>query len=825
MKKIVRQSINNDSIRRKSEKVPNSVLSKLPDSVDELKRLLYETEIQRAALEIRNEELQKALNNSLTAQSGPVTSRPEHAFGRDGTDLLLNDGNVTFDLLLNNIDQIIYSLKMEDDPMKQRVQFVSRRSEPVLGYTPEEFIADPELWFKIIHPDDIPMVVEITTRILNTGQTQTRVFRMRHKLTGEYVWIEDHPQFIYDDSGNIIGFMGSAHDITRYRTTEEALRKSEIRFRSCFDLPIPGIAITGVNTCWMEVNDHLCQMLGYEREELLSTTWVELTHPDDLNEDRELFNRVVRGEMEGYSIDKRFICKNGTILWTSLSVGSVRKDHGEVDYFIVLLLDISERKLSEAKLKESEERYRSIFDNATIGIYRTSPDGRILLANQALVQMLGYESFDELSKLNLETEGFNPDYQRVDFRERIEREGRIINIEFAWKRKDDSMIYVRESGTAYRDPDGNVLYYEGIVEDITQRKQDERKIKLLAHSMENINECVTITDKNDLIIYVNESMLKTYGYTKEELIGEHIGILRPAGYVIQSAGEGRLNGEVLNRRKDGTIFPVLLSNSVIHDEHEMQIATVGVARDITELKNSRKELIAAKDKAEENDRLKSAFLNNMSHEIRTPMNAIIGFSELMLDAREEERILYAGIVQKSSKQLLMLIDDVIHLSRLQSEKLPVYTHEFKPADLVTDIYQMFNLPDFKKDLELLIRIPSHHKDFTIRSDANKIRQVLTNLISNALKYTLKGSVEFGFELNNGDLEFFVSDTGIGIPQNELQLIFDTFYRGKEAISFAIGGTGLGLNIAKKLVELLGGSIGVNSVYEKGSRFYFKIPAH
>ncbi len=742
----------------------------------------------------------------------------------------LKESKERFRLLLNNIDEIIYSMKIEDNLMNQAVEFVSNRSEHILGYTPAEFMADSSLWFRIIHPDDLKSVADVTNLSFESKQVRPRIYRMMHKLTRKYVWIEDRPQFLFDKEGKIIGIFGSAHDITQRKTAEEALKKSEIRFRSYFELPIAGIAITGVSTAWIDANDHLCQMLGYSRAELLRTTWTDLTHPDDLQDDRNHYLQILKGEIDGYSIDKRFICKNGASLWTSISVRSVRKENAEVDYFIALVLDISQRKQSEAALKESEERYRSIFDNVSIGIYRTLPTGQILLANPALVQMLGYEHFEELAGRNLEDDGFNPEYQRSEFRRRIEREGNLTDIELAWKRRDQSTIYVRESAKVYRDDEGQVLYYEGIVEDITKRKQNEREIKLLAYSLESINECVSITDKNGLIIFTNESLLQTFGYIREELIGKHISILQPAEIahvqlkkILQLMGDEGWRGEIMNKKKDGTVFPILLSTSLIRDDKDRPFALVGVARDITEFKRNREELIAAKVKAEENNRLKSAFLNNMSHEIRTPMNAIIGFSDLMLDAGEDERILYAGIVQKSSKQLLMLIDDVIHLSRLQSERLPLNIVEFKPSDIVTDIYQMFNLPDFKKGIDLLINIPQQYKDLTIRSDADKIRQVITNLTSNALRYTLKGSVELGLELNNGDVEFYVKDTGIGIPDTEVHQIFESFYRGKEAISFAIGGTGLGLNIAKMLVELLGGNIGVNSVYEKGSRFYFNVP--
>lgn len=252
-------------------------------------------------------------------------------------------------------------------------------------------------------------------------------------------------------------------------------------------------------------------------------------------------------------------------------------------------------------------------------------------------------------------------------------------------------------------------------------------------------------------------------------------------------------------------------------------AMLEIFQDITERNLHELELKAAKVKAEESNRLKSSFLVSMSHEIRTPMNAIMGFSDLLMEDEGDEKKQFATIIQKCSKQLLTLIDDILHLSRLQSEKMPLDKIGFKPAELVTDVCRMFNLPHLKKGLDITISIPGQFEDLVMQSDAGKIRQVLTNLVANAIKYTLEGSVKLGFDMQNGFVEFYVTDTGIGIPQNEQQKVFESFYRSEQAISSEIEGTGLGLSIAKELVELMGGVIGVSSGPNKGSRFFFSIP--
>lgn len=363
-----------------------------------------------------------------------------------------------------------------------------------------------------------------------------------------------------------------------------------------------------------------------------------------------------------------------------------------------------------------------------------------------------------------------------------------------------------------------------------EKKLIDKKVKLLAHSLESITECVSVTDTNDQIVYTNDSFNKTYGYEEEEVIGQNINILFDSEKTKdqslnfkQETTKGNFREEIMNKRKDGTLFPVLRSISSIKDKNNNPIAHVAVSMDITEMIRNRDELMRAKAKAEETNRLKSAILNNMSHEIRTPMNAIMGFSSLMAEASETEKIEYAEIILKSSKQLLSVIDEVILLSRLQSEKMAVNNAGFSPAESIKDVYSMFSFRDLKKGIDLIMSLPEQYKDITILSDGNKIRQILTNLVSNAIKFTEKGVVELGFDLHEGNVEYYVKDTGTGIPEKEQRKVFDTFYRGEHAISSAIGGTGLGLSISKELVELLGGTIGVSSEPGKGSRFYFTIP--
>ncbi|MCF8357740.1 MAG: PAS domain S-box protein [Prolixibacteraceae bacterium] len=242
-------------------------------------------------------------------------------------------------------------------------------------------------------------------------------------------------------------------------------------------------------------------------------------------------------------------------------------------------------------------------------------------------------------------------------------------------------------------------------------------------------------------------------------------------------------------------------------------------RDITDRKRIEQELISSKEKAEESDRLKTSFLANLSHEIRTPMNSIMGFASLLPEEESREQMCqYANIIVNNSEQLVHIIDDIVLYSRLQTRLLSYVPSEFVINGFLEDIKHSFNLPEYQKGVELIVE-PGESLIRTIKTDYEKLRQVLTNLVSNAFKYTTRGSITLGCKLISSDAVFFVRDTGIGISPDEKEKIFDRFYRGSNVDKGNIGGTGLGLSIVAELMDLLDGKIWVESETGKGSTFF------
>jgi|GEM_PF-706014 PAS domain S-box-containing protein len=503
----------------------------------------------------------------------------------------------------------------------------------------------------------------------------------------------------------------------------------------------------------------------------------------------------------------------------------------DISYALEMSENDEKRVLAENALKESEENFRSIYENSTLGIYRSTPDGKILMASPALISMLGYSFFEEL----IATKDSTMDYyvnkdSRSLFKKIIEEKGVIHGFETEWIKADGTQITIRESSKAIKDNNGNTLYYEGTVENITERKELEKKMKLLAYALESVSECVSITDKDDIILFVNDSFLKTYGYSENELIGKHISIVRakeslPANNyetIIKDTLVGGWKGELINKKKDGTLFPISLSTSIIKDHKNNPIALIGVATDITETKKAREELIRAKELAEKSDRLKTEFLAQMSHEIRTPINIITSNIEF-IQSEYEDKISgefneIFDAINLSSQRIIRTIELIISMAELQTgnfELIPV------DIDVDSDILAKLNLEferiAVKKNLQLIYANKANYTK--LFADEYCLKQIFANLIDNAIKYTKEGKVIVKI-INNadGEIEVSVKDTGIGISEDYLSHIFIPFSQEEHGYSRTYEGNGLGLAIVKRYCELNNATISVKSKKGEGSTF-------
>jgi PAS domain S-box-containing protein len=501
-----------------------------------------------------------------------------------------------------------------------------------------------------------------------------------------------------------------------------------------------------------------------------------------------------------------------------------------------VLTEEKKRRAVEEVLIESEKRFRAMFELSPSGICLMDKAGTIIEVNTSFCDTLGY-SRNELTGKNVRLFSYTILEGEIENNITQLLEGKTLIHEVTDLRKDGTLCILALYETMIILPDGK----QGILSvsnDITEIKHSQEKMLMLSRALESIGECVSITDINNKIVYVNKAFCKTYGYNREEIIGKNIEILRrlepkkeQSEEILSETISGGWNGELLNIRKDGSEFPIQLSTSPILDDKGNLVALIGIAVDITERKKAQDELIASKEKAVESDRLKSAFLANISHELRTPLNAIIGFSNIMQEkSTDDDSSAYSKIIFDSGYHLLSLVEDILDNSMIETGQFKIHNEEVEINSMLSEVKNIIHgeiLKEDKTNIDLILNSDAETKEIYTITDGRKLKQVLINLLKNGLKFTDKGCLEFGFtEIEKGKdkyLKFYVKDSGIGIDKKHHEVIFNVFRQIDDTHTRKFGGTGIGLSIAKKIVELLEGEIWVESELEKGSVFYFTIP--
>ena len=377
------------------------------------------------------------------------------------------------------------------------------------------------------------------------------------------------------------------------------------------------------------------------------------------------------------------------------------------------------------------------------------------------------------------------------------------------------------------------------IELLKQKKHAEEAIllerRLLRTLIDNLPAMIYVKDSDCRKVIANKADVKNMGFEEEsEVLGKTDiellpGIIGQRGYnddrEVISSGKAIIEHEEDFIDNNGVRRWMLTAKIPLHDKDGKITGLVGIGHDITERKENEAELIHSKEKAEESDRLKSAFLHNISHEIRTPLNAIVGFatllgtSELTADRKKE----FVTIIQASNEQLLSIISGILSLAALEAGQEQVNESETDLNQLLLNVYEQQIVNPVSKDVTLSYHPSMPDDQAFVYTDPIKLTQILVNLVGNALKFTQKGKVRFGYNLNDNKLQFFVEDTGIGIPEEMQEIIFERFRQVDNSATRKYGGTGLGLALSKGYVELLGGNMVLTSVPGKGSIFSFTIP--
>jgi PAS domain S-box-containing protein len=781
--------------------------------------------------ELQNElhELQLKYNSLKTAYDNDIS-------GRKQVEVALQYSEDRFRLIVEQAPIAMAIVSMDG-----AIEYINSKAIKVFGYSLED-IPTMDRWWEQAYPDEnyrTEVVAEWMGRVYKAIAEGNEILGNEYTAT-----CKDGTMKTMFISGVIVAdkVFVLFDDITDRKKAETELRNSiEIR-ELIFRISPDAALITRLSDGLIaDFNERFVTISGYTKEEIVGKTTIEL----NLYENNESRQRVVE-ELEKYgyceNVEIIFNTKNGYKITGIMSSQIVNLYDAPHVYSIIR--DITERKLAEETQKQTASLLRATLESTADGILVVDMNGKVSSFNKKFEELwhipknildtkddeklLGYivdqlsdpEKF--LSKVQeLYSQPDMESFDTIDF-----KDGRIFE-RYSLPQKIDEKIV------------GRVWSFR----DITERKIIEHTLKENELRFKAISEQamdgITLVDLNGNYNLVNQAFCKMIGYTEEELYQMNVMDLKPPAersYTFEETiktGKASFNSIKLQCKDKSIIYTDINGQKIVIDNEQY---VLGIIRNVTERVLREEELIAAKEKAEESDRLKTAFLQNMSHEIRTPMNAIMGFSELMVEYCDNKPKLeqFSEIINIRCNDLLSIINDILDIAKIESGQVSINLEKCNLSDLfseLTDFFKEHQIRIQKQHINFQLHAFCNSSENTIVTDKVKLKQIFINLISNAFKFTNTGTIIGGCKYGTDkNLIFYVEDTGIGIPSDKFNLIFERFAQLKTNKSLDSGGTGLGLSIVKGLVELLGGNIWLESELQdiiagKPGRtaFYFKLP--
>jgi PAS domain S-box-containing protein len=718
-----------------------------------------------------------------------------------------------------------------------------------------------------IIPGDRQRVEEIIRKhLVRENDTSTAEFKV--KGTDRYVqYIKQHCRVSPDTAhGNVFVFM-ILHNVTEQRRMERKLVHSENKFRSIFSSTPLGMIIYTIDAkgdlLLTDMNPAAREMLKIQDESLIGKP-IEMAFPALAKTSIPMeFKKVAcdgvawRGSNITYDSDKRHNIVDISAFQTSLGTTAV------------IFQDITEKIQVENRLKESEEKYRTLVDNSNVAVFTSTPEGKLVFINDAGCRILEYSDKNEI--LREKTNRFYAARGARDlFLRQLKKRKEVSDFRVEFLTKNNRSIMVSISAKIEND------LISGVFMDISEKVKAEQKLIDLNNELQEINEKVNfinaelqksealkkallnnlphmawMKDLNGMYLSVNESFTRSLNLSPHEVTGKTDKDLYEESI---AAGYKQEDDEVMEKRREhfyyektGSLWFETYKAPIFNESGEI-IGVSGISLEITERKQAEEEirayskklkeqneilriindeLVRAKEKAEESDKLKSSFLANMSHEIRTPMNAILGFANLLKNKSfpDERKLAFIDIINSKSKQLLQIITDIIDISKIEAGQISIFNKSFPVNAMIKELYLSFdNLrKQDHKPFSINYSVGLPDGEDSIFSDKIRIEQILSNFLSNAYKFTDTGKIEVGYRIENASILFFVRDTGIGIAPGEQKVIFDRFRQVESSHSRSYSGTGLGLAISKGLAGRMNGHISVKSETGKGSVFYLTLP--
>jgi len=685
-------------------------------------------------------------------------------------------------------------------------------------------------------PDSHPFIDDRSERI-NAGESMQFEIGHFHK-DGHVLNLEVSTNCI--EIGNEIYILSFYNDISERKLAEAALKESEEKYRSLIQYSADPIFTFNSDGTYRFVNDTFAKTFGRSQAEFIGTS------PYDYfpKEDAEQRLKTVYGVFatgKGSEIAVHVRTNEGKDRYFLTMADPIKDESGKVLWVSCISKDITERRMAEDALRQSEEKYRLLAEHMTDTIWLMDLELHTYYISPSIEKMRGFTA-DEIIGMPLEKQmpadslrkALDAYTAEMDYLKLHPDHTFVVSLELEFYRKDGSIYCSENTFSLVRDYDGIPKAILGEGRDITARKLADAKIKQLSRAVEQSPVSILIVDLNGIIQYANPKVAEMYGESIGKRVGEVLGILRTGTLsednkenILQSIKDGNeWKGEIKSLDKDGKVLWEYISISPIKEESGGFYQYLIIVEDVTSRKKLEANLIYEKEKAEEMSRLKSNFLANMSHELRTPMIGILGYSEILIDevkdasAKDSLEIIYT-----SGRRLMDTLNLILHLSRIEAGRLEVESETFDIVRTVEESCKLFERVATKKSLYL--QINSNYASLDVVSDEKIFREIINNLVNNAIKFTDRGgiTVEIKTEISGtyNWLVIQVIDTGIGIAKDNQELIWEEFRQVSEGHNRSFEGTGLGLTITKKFVEKLKGTIVVESEVNAGSIFTLRFP--
>ena len=677
---------------------------------------------------------------------------------------------------------------------------------------------------------------------------------------GNEIWVRSFgkPEF---KEGKCVRVYGAFQDIDEQKKRQIELKMAKDRFKSIFDNAPVGTILFDVSDNILAVNPSSRDIFGFENyseAEIANLTFKDFIKPDYIENFYEHKNNLYTEKNTKHKIELQCMHSSGKTIWCNMISALMPGENTSDKLVITKIQDITEQKELQHQAEVSANRFIKAFENSPNGMGVVSTTGDWVMINNNLAQMVGYtkDEFLELHFWNItHHEDKNSDALDIEniFKKKIDHYTTIKR----YIHKDGRIVYCQLHVSAIYDQQAKVKSLIFQVVDITEQLKAQNDLKLTLNDLQGLLDATTQiiiieTDLQHVIRKFNKGAERMLGYKAEEVVGKE----RPGLFHVKSEIDKKrellstahnvkikskdiftynLDAETTEpqewtyKRKDGSEFTVQLVVTAVRNQEYDITGYLGIATDISELKAMEESLISAKERAEMASESKSEFLANMSHEIRTPLNGVIGFTDLLMRTElNESQKNYMQTVYNSANSLLDLINDILDFSKIEAGKLELHEEKVDVIDLCEQTIDLFRHQAHKKGLEILLNISPELERF-ICADSIRLRQIVMNLIGNAIKFTQQGEIEFKIIAQNAGEDpgmktftFSVRDTGIGIAPQNLHKIFYAFDQEDASTTRRFGGTGLGLTISNRLLELMDSKLKVKSTLGGGSIFYFDV---